>query len=249
MKLPPDTVHSNLSRRTVLKAGLVASGTVLGAGSALTATGRRQGNVVGKVASDGHYAWFPLGFSSWGRSQNPFEGGQDDSRWLAEPASGGGIRCLVENLPTAFRNAGFDIHLGALGSIEEVTVESRTLQSNWGNTGVVVGALYFDVDDDGEFFEWKDVKGNTEKPTGFGEDTERGLGIPATGSFTIDDETELPVFASGDPPTVGEIKAGTAIEGVDETTNTALYLGAASAGGDPAGTEELVVEAVDVERA
>jgi hypothetical protein len=230
----------------------MTSTTALGIASTLAGTARAGGNVVSKVASDGHYAWFPLDSDSWGRSQNPVdkkqdvEGQQQDARWLAKPAKGGGIRCQVENLPTPFRNAGFDIHLGALGSVEKLTVASKTRQTNSGNAGTVVAALYFDVNDNGEFFAWKDAKGNTEAWAGFCGDTERGLARPATGSFTIDDETKLPVFADpDDPPTLGEIKAGSAIDGVNGTTNAAVYLGVASLGG---GTEEIVVESVDITR-
>lgn len=244
--------RTDVSRRTVLRTGLVASGIAFGVGPALAGTARGEGNVVSMVASDGHYAWFPLGPDSWGRSQNPVDGEQEDgdARWLAQPAAGGGVRCRVENLSTPFRNAGFDIHLGALGSVEELTVASRTRRTDSGDTGTVVGALYFDVNDDGEFFAWKDARGNTEAWAGFGGDTERGLARSATGSFSIEDGTELPVFAEDpeDPPTLGEIKAGDAIEEVDETTSAALYLGAASSGGESAGTEDLVVESVDIER-
>lgn len=237
------------NRRQILKTGLVTSGTLLGVGTTLTSTVSGRGNVVSKVASDGHYAWFPLGPDSWGRSQNPVDKRQADARWLAEPAAGGGIRCRVENLSIPFRNAGFDIHLGSLGSIREVTVQSQTVTSEGGEPALLVGALYFDVNDNGEFFAWKNSRGNTETWDGFGGDTERGLVRPAAGSFTIDDDTQLPVFAKdpANPPRLGEIKGGE-ISGVDGTTDTALYLGVASPGGESAGTEEIVVQSVAVKR-
>lgn len=245
-----------LSRRSVLKQGAVVSSGALVGGSALVGgVTASQGSLVSKVASNGHYAWFPLGPDSWGRSQNPIDKEQDvdnqdkDARWLAEPAAGGGIRCRVENLPTPFRNAGFDVHLGSLGSVKELTVESTTQQTTQDSgTGTVIGALYFDVNDNGEFFAWEDAQGNTESWVGFGGDTERGLTRPATGRFTIDDDTELPLFAKdpNNPPTLREIKAGEAIDEVDGDTNTAIYLGAPNLTG---GTEDIIVESLDIERA
>ena len=242
-----------ISRRKVLTSGLIATGTTLVGSPALAATANCGDELKSKVESHGHYAWFPLGEDSWGRSKSPFDIRQDSARWMAKPA-GSGMRCRIENLPRQFQNAGFDVHLGALGSIKEVTVRSKTIQTNWpdnGGNAMLVGALYFDVNDDGEFFEWADDCDNTERWVSPGGDAERGLARPATDSFTIDDDTKLPVFADDpdDPPTLEEIKDGDAITGIDENTDAALYLGVASPGGESADTEELIVESLTVERA
>lgn len=246
-----------VSRRSVLKYGVLTTGVVSGAtslvGTVAGERGNHPGNLVSKVASRGHYAWFPFPLepSTWGRSTNHFDMQDGTARWMAKPAQGGGIQCRVENLPTTFANAGFDVHLGRLGSISQIDITAKTSTSEgFGGTARVVGALYFDVNGNGEFFAWADGKGNTETWAGFAGDTERGLAIPADGNrFTINDDTEFPVFADlSPPPTLGEMKAG-AIEGVDETTETALYLGVGSAGGEKSGAEEVVVQSMSVERA
>lgn len=234
------------SRRTVLKT--IGAGVVGGAMMSGTATGSR-GNLVSQVASQGHYSYFPKADpSTWGRSTNPFDIRQGDMRWMAAPA-GGGIRCHIENLPEEPRNAGFDIHLGTLGSVGEISGSWRTVQTESGSSANLLGALYFDINDDGDFFEWTDEQGNTDDFASAAGDTERFLvGLP-TDQFTINDQTPVmnPFVVPPTLSTVGAIREG-GIPGVDASTNIALYLGVGWPAEQESGIEELVVESLSVER-
>lgn len=244
----------NVSRRQAIKKGAIIS-TVLAGGSTLTGTvaaksgknrGKDRGDLVSQVASHGHYSYFPDGPPTWGRSKNPFDIRQDDMRWMANPA-GGGIRCHIENLPEMSRNAGFDVHLGTLGSVKEVTGSWRTVQTASGDSANLLGALYFDVDGDGEFFQWTNEQGNTDDFVNLGGDTERFLVGLSTDEFTIDDQTTVVNPFTWETSTVGAIRNG-GIKGVDGSTDIALYLGVGWPEDQSSGTEELVVESLNVKR-
>lgn len=251
------TTENNISRRSVLRNGAVASGAVLfGAttvvGSSAAHDTRSQDNqdnqdtLASKIESHGHYAWFPLGPDSWGRSSSPYDMRDGDSRWLAQPNSDGGVRCLGRNLGTEppNRNTGFDVHLGRLGEIEAVTVESRTLQTprTTGPADLFIG-LYLDVDDNGEFFEWE-ATDDIENFVGLGEDDEGLLTTGASGELTIDGDTAFLIADAETEATLDELKAGN-VEGITGETATALYVGLVNGG---EGTDEVVIEDVSVQR-
>lgn len=244
------TVHERTTRRRVLQSSAVAAGAaMLGvpavAGSQST-TQRQQDGLAAKIENDGHYSWFPLEPETWGRSATPYDVQQGQSRWLGEPMPDGSVRCLGRNLGTdsSSGNTGFDLHLGPLGDIETVTVTSRTLQTP-GNSAVAwlfVG-LYLDKDDNGEFLEWEAGDG-TDSFVGFGNDDEAIAGFEATGEFTIDGDTSFNLNRAGIEATLAELQAGRA-EGITGDTNVALYIGVINEG---EGTDEVVVEAVQVQR-
>lgn len=244
MKLPENT-----DRRTVLK----TLGTAVVGGTVSTGTVAARGNLVSKINSSGHYAYFPLGPDSWARSKNPFDTRRDDSRWMARPDAGGSVRCLVTELEP-FRNAGFDVHVGRLGDIQTVTIDAETVRTDRsGGTAVLFVGLYLDADDDGDFFAWDDGRGNTDTWDGFGKDSEGAIFPTADGEITIDGDTEFELFHVGNgpnPATLRQIQAGDVSGVKDETidgdTDAAVYVGAASAG---EGTEEVIVDSVTVERA
>jgi hypothetical protein len=248
---------TNVTRRSVLRTGVLVSSAAIVGGAGLVGRsgarpGRGGGNLVSAVASHGHYAAFPKGPATWKRSTNPYSGQDDDARWLAEPASGGSIRCLVENVPSQ-RNAGVDVHVGPLGEVESVTVDAGTVQTADGESASYFLGLYLDVDDDGEFFAWTDDKGNTDVWDGFGADAEGVVFPSADGPYTVDDDTAFVLFHVGEgpnPATLEQLKDG-AVSGADGTTidggtNAAIYVGVI--GGETSGTEEIVVDSVDVSR-
>lgn len=240
--------HTNVSRRNVLKRGLIASGTALVAGSALTGTATARGNLVSKINSSGHYAYFPLGPSNWARQKHPYDAREGDSRWMAGPAPGGGVRCLVENVEIEAipnRNAGFDIHMGPLGDLAEITIDSETVTTQAGSEALLFVGLYLDEDENGEFFVWADQKGNKDAFAGLGGDEEGLLAISAGGTYTIDDTTEFDLFGRGKSETFGDLTDGN-VSGIDGGTPAALYIGVADK--DEGGIEEAIINRVDIQR-
>lgn len=242
------TLPGNTDRRTVLKTFGVA---VVG-GTLPTGTAVARGNLVSKINSRGHYAYFPLGPSSWARQNHPFDRRQGGFRWMAKPDAGGSVRCLVRNLP-AFRNAGFDVHAGRLGDIQEVTIDAETVRtSRSGGSVVLFVGLYLDAGDDGDFFAWNDGRGDIDTWDGFGDDSEGAIFPTADGQTTIDGDTEFQLFHVGDGPssaTLRELQDG--IEGfedetIDGNTDAAFYVGVASAG---EGTEAVTIDSLTIERA
>jgi hypothetical protein len=241
--------RKSTNRRTVLK----TLGAGVAAGATISGTATARGNLVSKINSDGHWAYFPLAPGSWGRSKNPFDIEREGSRWMAKPASGGSVRCLVTNLP-ANRNAGFDVHVGRLGDIKEVTIDAETIRtSRTSGTAVLFVGLYLDAGDDGDFFAWNDGRGNTDTWDSFGKDGEGAIFLTTAEQVTIDGDTDFTLFHVGsgpNPATLNELQKGE-VEGfkgdkINGNTDAALYIGAASAG---SGTEEVVVNSVTVDRA
>lgn len=239
MKLPENT-----DRRTALKtlgAGVLCGGLLPG-----TATAR--GNVVSKVNRAGHYAYFPLRPKYWGRQKHPYDVREGDSRWRAEPAAGGGIQCLVENVEfpdIPNRNAGFDVHMGPLGDLDEIAIDSETVRTQAGSEALLFIGLYLDVDANGEFGAWTDRRGNKERFAGLRGDEEGLLAIPAGETFTIDESTSFDLFVRGTSPTFGDLKRGKVGE-IDGETHTALYIGIADK--DEGGPEEAIVNEVNIQR-
>lgn len=242
------TLPENTNRRTVVK----TLGAAAVSGTVLTGTTAARGNLVSKINSSGHWAYFPLGPDSWARSKNPFDTRQGGYRWMARPDAGGSVRCLVTNLPED-RNAGFDVHVGRLGDLQTVTIDAETVRTNRsGGTAVLFVGLYLDADNNGDFFAWNDGRGNTDTWDSFGKDSEGAIFPAADGQITIDSGTAFTLFHVGsgpNPATLGQLQAGE-VDGVDgETidgdTDAAFYVGAASAGG---GTEEVVINSVTVKR-
>jgi hypothetical protein len=171
---------------------------------------------------------------------------------MVGPDAGGSVRCLVTNLP-AFRNAGFDVHVGPLGDIQEVTIDAETVRTDQSRgTATLFVGLYLDADDNGDFFAWNDGRGNTDTWDGFGRDSEGVIYPTADGELSIDGSTEFTLFHVGGSPetaTLRELQAGIRgfeNETIDGNTDAAVYVGAASAG---EGTEEVIINSLTVERA
>lgn len=256
----------NTHRRTVLKTlGAAAVG-----GTVLTGTAAADSDLVSKIDSSGHYAYFPLEApDSWARQEDPFniysfvwedapqehplDNLQKACHWMTMPHDDDSVRCLLTNLP-ANRNAGFDVHVGRLGDIQEVTIDAETVRTNQsGDAAVLFVGLYLDADDNGDFFAWNDGRENTERWDGFGGDSEGAIFPTADGEIAIDGDTGFQLFHVGgdtDSATLDQLQAGE-VDGVDgETidgdTDAAFYVGVASAG---EGTEEVIINSLTVERA
>ncbi|WP_135851099.1 hypothetical protein [Halorussus salinus] len=243
------TQQNTISRRSVLRKGAIATGAVVSGGT--TAVGNavaqdEQTGLAAKIESHGHYAWFPMGPESWGRSTIPYDTRNGNSRWMAEPQSDGSVRILAENLGTEppNRNTGFDVHLGQLGTIETVTVASRTLQTpRTTGPSVLFLGLYLNRDGNADFFEWETTNG-IDRWVGFGGDAEGLLASAASGEVTIDGDTMFTVVPAETQATLAELQDG-AVEGIAGETTAALYVGVANGG---EGTDEVVVEDVRVQR-
>lgn len=243
------TSHKPISRRSLLRKGAVATGAVVFGGTTVVGSSvahDEQAGVVAQIEGHGHYAWFPLGRESWGRSTTPYDMQDGDSRWLAQPQSDGSVRCLAQNLGTEppNRNTGFDVHLGRLGTIETVAVTSRTLRTpRWGPAELFFG-LYLDKDDSGEFGNWEPNDDGTESALGSETDDEGLLFLPASGEVTIDGDTVFRLINAGTEATLTELQEGT-VEGISGETLTALYIGVINGG---EGTDEVVIEDMRVSR-
>jgi hypothetical protein len=198
------------------------------------------------IDAHGHYAWFPFGPASWSRSPDPYDIEENDSRWLAEPTDGGGVRVLVENLGTdpPNRNAGFDVHLGPIGEVATVTVDARTLHTpNTTGPATLFLGLYLDTDDDGEFFAWESTDG-VERFTSLGDDEEGIAFYGASGSVEIDRETSFGLVGARTEATFAALQRGE-VDGITGETAAALYVGVVNAG---EGVDEVVVDDLTVVR-
>lgn len=243
------TVPESVSRRSVLRKGAVATGAVLLGGPTVVGQATAQDGQVGlasQIESHGHYMWFPLGPESWGRSATPYDMQDGDSRWLAQPQSDGSVRVLAQNLgmEPPNRNAGFDVHLGRLSTIETVTITSRTLQTpRTTGPSVLFLGLYLDKNDNAEFFEWEATNG-IDSWVGFGGDEEGLLSSAASGEVTIDGDTVFTLVGAEAQATLTELQEGI-VEGISGETASALYVGVANGG---EGTDEVIVDDVRVHR-
>lgn len=235
---------SQIDRRTVLKT--IGAGAV--GGLVMTDPAAARGNVVSEVNSAGHYAYFPLGPANWGRQKHPYDVREGQSRWMAEPAAGGGMRCLVENIELSAipnRNAGFDVHMGQLSELAAIAIESETVRTQAGSEALLFVGLYLNVDENGEFFVWSDQKGDREGFAGVGGDEEGLLAIPAGGTYTIDDKTTFDLLVRGGSTTFRALKAGK-VSGIGSKTPAALYIGVVDK--DEDGKEEAVIKGVNIQR-
>lgn len=243
------TPRKTVSRRSVLRKGAVATGAIVCGGA--TAVGNavaddEQTGLVVQIENHGHYAWFPKGPETWGRSDTPYDMQDGESRWMGEPQSDGSVRLLAQNLGTEppNRNTGFDVHLGRLGTIETVTVTSRTLQTPRWRPAELFYGLYLDKDDSGEFGNWEPNDDGTESFLGADTDDEGLLSSDASGEMTIDGDTVFDLLNAETEATLTELQEGT-VEGISGDTLTALYIGVINGG---EGTDEVVVEDMHVSR-
>ncbi|WP_139246557.1 hypothetical protein [Halogranum amylolyticum] len=165
---------------------------------------------------------------------------------MAEPQSDGSVRCLAQNLGTEppNRNTGFDVHLGRLGTIETVTVTSRTLQTPRWRPAELFFGLYLDKDESGEFGSWERNDDGTESALGADTDEEGLLSSAASGEVTIDGDTVFGLFNAESEATLAELQEGT-VENISGETLTALYIGVVNRG---EGTDEVVVQDLRVSR-
>lgn len=219
-----------------------------------------------RVSERGHYTWFALGEGTWGRQRSPYDIRESCSRWMAEPTANGGIRCFVNDInvdPQAAESAGFDLHLGPLGDVEEIRIPHEVVQSGQFNAQLAV-ALYLDEDEDGEFFVWGDPNGERERWKGFGGDEEAGKTLFAGETVVIDDDTQFRLFnRDSATASLGQLKNGE-IEwlgdasknksresgenrGIDGDTSAAIYVGLVDNGDESA--IEAIIRDVIVERA
>lgn len=177
----------DVSRRTVLRrgagltgAGLVGSTTMVGTAAA------RGGSLISRVNSDGRYAVFDSSGKYWQQSKNPLDIRTDNRRFLSEPESGGSLRCRIEgdDVPG---NVGGYVDIGALGDVNEVTIESEAVTGN----AMLWTGFFFDVKGTGGYWEWERIHGNTEQFVSLGDDPECLDAFPAGGELELGNDTEL----------------------------------------------------------
>jgi hypothetical protein len=165
---------------------------------------------------------------------------------MAESQSDGSVRLLAQRLGTELpnRNTGFDVHLGRLGTIDSVTVTSRTLQTPRWRPAQLFYGLYLDKDGSGEFGNWESNDDGTESALGAETDEEGLLLSAASGEMTIGGDTVFGLLYAETEASLTELQEG-AIEGISGETLTALYIGVINGG---EGTDEVVVEDMQVSR-
>lgn len=215
------------------------------------------------IKDQGHYAWFALGQGHWARQHSPYDMQEGCSRWLAQPTENGGIRCFVKRIDVGGlfpQSAGFDIHLGRLGDIEEIRIPHQVIQSGKLSTEFAIG-LYLDEDENGEFFIWEDPVDGREAFGGtLGGDEEAFQTMTAGEPVVIDSETNFRmVNRASAEATLGELQIGDIRyysdnnerdtgenRGIDGDTNAALYVGLVDDGYDQ-GIEVIVQNVIVVE--
>ncbi|MFB6184305.1 MAG: hypothetical protein ABEI96_07100 [Haloarculaceae archaeon] len=174
------------------------------------------------------------------RSRNPLSvDGASGGTISQHPASKGGVELAIDGAGT-YADCGFYVASGKLGDVDTIEVTTRD-----GSDAVGLN-LYFDVDDDGDFFAWERGKGNDATFTDVGGD-EYVLGdvsgAPGGGSFTVDDGTEFfdGSTNAGHTP-FADLKSG-AISGIDGETAVAVWVDITAGNG---GSKHAIVDAVDV---
>lgn len=253
----------SVTRRQILEAGVLVSGTAVAGCSELggtervetpseTATASPTARRTDETPSDefapwdlaanvSGWAWYPKDPALWGRSEEPYDVQQAGGRWLAEPTAEGSVRCRVEgDAPPG--NAGFYVDLGPVNEVGPITIETETVRSDVDGDQRLAVALYVDVSDEGDYFEWTS-KGDREAFAGMGGDVEALGLLSAGGEVTLAPDTELDLVPPQEPKliTVDELRRGS-IAGVDPLSRVALQIGVL--GGGEGTVEELIVHRI-----
>lgn len=176
-------VSEGVSRRNVVR-GLAGTGAALMGGSVIGSVSANNGSLVGRINSTGGYAVFGADPLVWRQSSNPLDVTEGSAHWIAEPASGGALRCVVEG-DVAPGNVGGYIDAGRLGDIDEITIESTAVSEG----ALLWLGLFFDTDDTGAFWEWERYHGNTEQFVSLGDDPECLDAFPAGGETVLEEDT------------------------------------------------------------
>ena len=189
MKQP--VTPTNISRRNVLRTSAVLAG--LGGSGLVGSAAASQGNLVSQIQSNGRWAAYPDNPALWQRSKNFLDFSQSDleQRWMAKPASGGSVRCRVENDgDIGIANAGFYLNVGEIGPIESFTIDAQTVESALEDAIIVFG-YYFDTEGNGDYFDWERTHGNTDSFVTLGDDPECLHGLPADEGLTVGSDFEF----------------------------------------------------------
>lgn len=249
--------RTDVSRRSVLKRGAVASSAALLGGTVLTGTAAAdRRNLESWISTDGRWASWPDDPSLWRRSTNPydFHEADGDGRWLAKPTRGGGVRCRIENdgggrvLGEPLGNTGFYVGIGEIGDVSSITIDSESVHSAGSGPAELGVALFFDLSGNGDYFAWERIDGNTEKNAGLGGDAEGiAFGFPSDGQLVIDDGTGMTHISASliSSVTFGDYTAGD-VGAVATDTDTALQVSVMGGGDDT--VEEVIVTDIHVER-
>ncbi len=147
------------------------------------------GSIISSIESDGHYAMFASDPALWLRSNEPLDVSKGGMRWIAEPVSGGSLRCRVEddNPPG---NVGGYINIGDIGNIKSITVESEAVTDG----AMLWLGFFFDVSETGDFWEWEGIDDNTDRFVSLGEDPECLNAFPAGEDVVLTRDTEWDLF-------------------------------------------------------
>lgn len=227
-----------------------------------TATTEARSSLASRIASGGHFAWFARSAEYWGRQSTPYDRQAECGRWTATPTPDGGLNLFVQNIDVSAtqQSAGFDLHLGRLGDVDSVRIDSRVVREGRYSTDLAL-ALYLDEDENGEFTEWTTTGDGPDRWEGYGGDEEAVKTVPVTKTVVVDDDFNFRLLnRDSAEATLGELKRGEINyysddkgretgenRGIDADTNAAIYIGLVDTGqNDPV---EIVVEDVTVERA
>lgn len=212
--------------------GIVASIGILGTTGATADS--QSGSVVGQINSDGYYT--VNDGTDFIRSKNPQDvDGVDGGTVSQSPASRGAVELSIDGTET-YSDCGFYIDVGPLDSIDSIDVGTE-------GPDTVGLNLYFDVNEDGEYFEWERGQGNSGTYTGTGDDEYMLGDVDGSGDFTVDDSTDFfDGSTSAGDTSLEELKDG-AVEGVDGETPVAVWVGITASNG---GTLSATVDTVDV---
>ena len=177
----------------MLRTSAVLAG--IGGSSLVGSAAASQGNLVSQIQSNGRWAAYPDNSLLWQRSKNFLDFSLSDSetekRWMAKPASGGSVRCRVENDGDAeIANAGFYLNVGEIGPIESFTIDAQTVESALEDAIIVFG-YYFDTEGNGDYFDWEREHGNTDSFVTLGDDPECLHGLPADEGLTVGSNFEF----------------------------------------------------------
>lgn len=153
------------------------------------------------------------------RSATPFDFINIDYHWeQAVLPSGGILTMLTPSRPGGGEaQLGFGYTFGKLGDIASISITG---------TGSYYLGIYFDMNNDGQFFSWN---GNTR--AGLGGDTyglAYGLGRERTGSSTITPSDSFDLILDGNTYTIAQLQAGVSgggVAGIDSNTIVGFWFG------------------------